>query len=101
MKPRAGERRAAMRLVFWTMLGCGAAWGQTHTVTVRGAVKDSPGAAVENAAVSVINGDQQRRWDARTGYAGECVLVQIPPGNYALAVEAPGFKRCLLGGICG
>jgi hypothetical protein len=75
------------------LLGCAAGWGQTHTVTVRGIVKDSSGGVVRNAAVSATNVDQGRRWDTRTADAGEYVLVQIPPGNYALSVAAPGFKK--------
>ena len=72
---------------------CCAAWSQTHTATVRGLVRDGSAAVVENAAVSLANVDQQRHWDARTGETGEYVLLQIPPGNYKLVVEAPGFKK--------
>ncbi|MBZ5624220.1 MAG: TonB-dependent receptor [Acidobacteriia bacterium] len=66
---------------------------KTHTVTVRGIVRDGSGGVVRNAAVSVTNIDQARHWDTRTGDAGEYVLVQIPPGNYTLAVAAQGFKK--------
>jgi hypothetical protein len=74
------------------ILGCAAGWGQTHTVTVRGIVKDGSGGVVRNAAVSLTNVDQARHWDTRTADEGEYVLVQIPPGNYALTVALAGFK---------
>ncbi len=75
------------------LLGCAAAWGQTHTATVRGIVKDSSGAPVQSASISLTNVDQRRSWDNRTTESGEYVLVQIPPGNYALTIEAKGFKK--------
>ncbi len=81
------------RFCLGILLGCAAAWGQTHTVTVRGLVKDGSGAVVSNAIVSVTNVNQARHWDTRTGDAGEYVVVQIPPGEYALAVSAAGFKN--------
>jgi Carboxypeptidase regulatory-like domain/TonB dependent receptor len=74
------------------LLAFAAGWGQTHTVTVRGIVKDSSGGVLRNAAVSATNVDQARHWNTRTGDSGEYVLVQIPPGNYSLSVAAPGFK---------
>jgi hypothetical protein len=79
----------------WTgiLLGCAIGWGQTHTVTVRGIVKDRSGAVVRNAAVAATNVDQARHWDTQTGESGEYVLVQIPPGNYSLSVAAVGFKK--------
>ena len=61
------------------LLACALGLGQTHTVTVRGVVKDSSGGVVRNAAVSVANIDQGRHWDTRTADFGEYVLVQIPP----------------------
>src|SRR5215813_454242 len=82
-----------MRNLMMVVLGCVAAWGQTHTATVRGTVKDSSGAPVYNASVSLTNIDQQRSWQGRTEEGGEYVLTQIPPGNYALAIEAQGFRK--------
>jgi hypothetical protein len=60
---------------------------------VWGLVKDGSGAVVANAAVVFSNVDQQRDWKTRTESDGEYVLVQVPPGNYGLSVEAPGFRR--------
>src|SRR5438045_2833203 len=74
------------------VFSCAAAWGQTHTATVRGTVTDGSGALVRDVAVSVTNVDQRRTWATRTGDTGEYVLAQIPPGNYNLTLEAPGFK---------
>src|SRR4051794_19399558 len=75
------------------VFSCAAAWGQTHTATVRGTVTDGSGAVVSNVAVLLTNVDQRRKWATQTGDTGEYVLAQIPPGTYNLTVEAPGFKR--------
>src|SRR5215471_19071156 len=75
------------------VFSCAASWGQTHTATVRGTVTDGSGGIVRGAAVSLTNVDQRRQWSTRTGDAGEYVLVQIPPGNYKLTLEARGFKK--------
>src|SRR5215510_7052099 len=83
----------AMKRWLGILLGCAAVWGQTHTATVRGIVKDGSGAPVQSAAVSLTNVDQQRSWDSRTSETGEYVLTQIPPGAYALTIEAEGFKK--------
>ena len=69
-----------------------AAFAQTQTVTVRGLIRDVGGGVVEHALVVLTNVDQQRDWKVRSGPSGEYVLVQIPPGNYSLTVEATGFK---------
>ena len=74
------------------VFSCAAMWGQTHTATVRGTVTDASGAVVRDVAVSLTNVDQRRKWVATTGDTGEYVLVQIPPGNYKLRLEARSFK---------
>jgi hypothetical protein len=98
---RHGSRVAAMQggfLFISILLGCCAAWGQTHTVAIRGIVKDSSGGVVRAAAVRATYTDQNRHWDTQTGMAGEYVLVQLPHGNYELSVESPGFKKYWLRG---
>src|SRR5215510_3468478 len=71
---------------------CIAAVAQTQTATVRGLIRDSGGGLIEHAVVVLTNIDQQRNWKVLSGPSGEYVLVQVPPGNYSLKVEAAGFK---------
>jgi hypothetical protein len=75
------------------LLSVAAAWAQTQTSTVRGIVTDRSRAVIPEAAITLINVDQNRSWRTVTNSTGEYVLVQIPPGNYSLAVEAKGFKK--------
>ena len=75
------------------LVACAAASAQTHTVTVRGLVRDRSQAVIERAVVALTNVDQGRNWRTLTGAGGEYVIVQVPPGAYGLTVEAPGFKK--------
>lgn len=70
-----------------------AALGQTPTATVRGAVTDSSGALIPNAALVLTNVDQNRPYRTNSNEGGEYVFVQIPPGSYRLTVEAQGFRK--------
>jgi len=81
------------RVIVPLLLMVAAAFGQTQTATVRGIVLDGTGAVVPGASVTLANTDQNRSWRVGTNAEGEYVFVQIPPGNYALSVEAQGFKK--------
>jgi hypothetical protein len=70
-----------------------AALGQTQTVTVRGFITDRSAALVPNATITLTNVDQKRSWSVSTNSEGAYVFVQIPPGTYDFAAEAPGFKK--------
>jgi len=69
------------------------AWAQTQTASVRGVVQDQSGAVIPGAVLTLTNVDQNRPWTVESSAAGAYVFQQIPPGNYSLSVEAPGFKR--------
>jgi hypothetical protein len=68
-------------------------FAQTQTASVRGVVQDSSGAVIPNAALTLVNVDQNRFWSTQANDSGAYVFLQIPPGNYRLQVEAQGFKR--------
>lgn len=57
-------------------------------------VKDTKGAVVQNAAVTA--GDQARgieRTVTTSTAEGQYVFLTLPPGLYAVRVEAPGFAK--------
>jgi outer membrane receptor protein involved in Fe transport len=66
---------------------------QTQAATLRGVVQDRTEKAVANAAVTLTNIAQQRSWKTVTNEVGVYNLVQIPPGDYDLAVELDQFKK--------
>src|SRR5438477_10498793 len=69
------------------------AFGQATTATLTGIVRDTSGAIVPSAGVTLKNeasGDLRKTTSNSEGYYS---IVAIPPGSYAITVEAPGFQR--------
>ena len=75
------------------------AFGQATTATLTGIVRDTSGAIVPNAGVTLKNeasGDLRKTTSNSEGYYS---IVAIPAGSYAITVEAPGFQRSEQKGI--
>jgi hypothetical protein len=66
---------------------------QTQSAAARGVIQDATGRAVSTAKVALTSVTQRRSWSATTNESGIYSLVQIPPGEYDLSVEAQGFKK--------
>jgi hypothetical protein len=83
------------------LLGLSAvAFAQEITGNIVGTVKDSSGAAVKGATVTIT--DEDKSLVVRTiltGDEGEFSAPQLPSGNYSMTIEAPGFKRSLQTGL--
>jgi hypothetical protein len=85
-------RHYALLLLFW--LACSPhSNAQTQSAAVRGVVQDATGQSVSTARATLTSVSQRRSWSATTNESGVYSLVQVPPGDYDLAVEAKGFKR--------
>ena len=69
----------------------GLAAAQTLTGTLAGIVRDAQGRVVEGATVRVVS--QSLGWEQsqKTNGHGQLRFLALPPGEYALDVEAPGF----------
>lgn len=62
------------------------------TADLLGTVTDPNGAVIPNARVSILNTDTQfTRW-MNTTSAGDYSFTLLPPGNYTVRTELPGFK---------
>jgi hypothetical protein len=66
---------------------------QSFTASVRGIITDSSGAAVPAAQVVLKDVDRNTDRNTVTDNAGRYVITALPPGNYTLTVEAPGFRK--------
>jgi uncharacterized surface anchored protein len=55
-------------------------------------VRDSSGAVVQGAKVTVTNTGTQTARALTTNDAGEYVVPNLEPGNYVVTAEAAGFK---------
>ncbi|MGI8989727.1 MAG: carboxypeptidase regulatory-like domain-containing protein [Bryobacteraceae bacterium] len=66
---------------------------QTSTAELNGSVTDASGAVVANARVVAANAGTGLSREAVTNGTGSYVITLLPPGNYNLSVEAPGFRK--------
>ncbi len=60
---------------------------------LAGAVKDSSGAAVNQATVSLLNSRQSAVASTSTDAQGQFTLRNVPAGSYELLVSGKGFQR--------
>ena len=76
-----------------TILACALAFGQNSNGKISGTVKDSDGAIVSGAAVSLLTTNQAVLRATVTDAQGRFTLDNIAPGDYQLNVEHNGFIR--------
>src|SRR5437867_100562 len=84
----------------WLLVIPVVATAQTTTGSIVGTVTDSSGAAVPSASVTVTNeGTGIVVLRMTTDTSGNYVATALPPGRYAVSVEATGFKKSVSPGI--
>lgn len=66
---------------------------QTTTGSVRGLVKDSTGAVIGGAKVSITDKKTNSSQNATTNASGEFFFTNLPNGEYEVSVEATNFKK--------
>lgn len=69
------------------------------TGVIVGAIKDQSGAAISGAQITLVRTDTNTRLTAKTDANGAYQFPQLPPANYALTVEAIGFKKVTVGTV--
>lgn len=75
------------------------AWGQKDTGAIVGTVKDSSGALVPGAKVTLTDVDRGVTMVMLTNGSGEYVFSPIQVGQYKVKVEKAGFKTVVAGPI--
>src|SRR6476660_1942687 len=75
-----------------------AAFGQaqSNAADIQGTVKDATGAVVANATVTARNPNTNFTRNATSNDEGLYRIINIPPGDYEITVEAPNFKKAVL-----
>ena len=68
------------------------------TGTILGTVTDQSGAVLPNATVKIMNIETAITQQARTTGSGD-YSAPLPPGNYRVSVEAPGFQKAVVDNI--
>jgi hypothetical protein len=72
---------------------------QEVSASLTGEITDPTGAAVVNANVTARDVNRGVTYPTQTNTAGVYFFPRIPPGNYELRVESPGFRTAIRPGI--
>src|SRR5271154_6911928 len=72
------------------------ALGQSYRGSLRGMVRDGSGAAVPSAKVILRGAEFAFERETASDSRGAFRMDDIPPGNYLLIVETPGFANATL-----
>ena len=88
-------------IVFSTLmlLSASLSLAQVSTAELSGTVADPTGAVISHAKVVATNADTGVSREVSSDASGGYVMTLLPPGNYNLSVEAPGFRRLLHSGV--
>jgi len=87
------------KLVTLFLLGGSLAAAQETRGDISGRVVDPQGALVADAVVTVTDLDTRITNKLKTNSSGYYLAPLLLPGNYAVTVEAVGFKRSLRTGL--
>ena len=79
-------------VVFYSIAHTEFAFGQAGTTTLDGTVSDPSGNAVAGATVQAVNTATNVAYPAKTNNSGLYNLPGLPPGNYKISVDEPGFS---------
>ncbi len=99
MVPRWVPRTSATVCLIALFGFCVAAFGQSGRGTISGTVRDSSGAVVSDAKVTVVNTATNQVFDLNTNGVGEFTAAEVPVGTYEVRVEKPGFKQAETKGL--
>lgn len=82
------------------VLFCGVSWAQDgSTGAIRGTAVDASGGRIVGAAVTVTNLATGVARETTTGSEGRFAVELLPPGDYAIRVEAKGMARQVRGAV--
>jgi len=86
------KRLFTIALLFAILAPC-AAFAQVDRATLTGTIKDTAGALVPGATVSITNQGTNVVQHQETTATGEYLFVSLIPGKYQIDVELSGFKK--------
>ncbi len=69
-----------------------AAYSQQSSASINGTVKDSSGAVVEGATITLTNIGTAVSRSSTSNSAGDYVVIDILPASYSIRVSKPGFS---------
>ena len=81
-----------LRLIILVLFAASALAAQVTTATVYGVVRDSSGAVLPGAAVTITNQGTNLSRETISDERGEFAIPALPVGRYTLKIELSGFK---------
>ena len=84
------------RVLLSTLVLCSAtslAFSQTVTSRISGTVKDTVGATVPQARITLSDTATKEQKSATTNDEGLFVITDVRPGTYTVSIEGTGFKK--------
>ncbi len=91
--------RGLLILSIALLLCSGLIFAQRQTGTLRGKVTDEKGMGLPGATVTVYGPNLQGKLTYVTSSLGYFRFPALPPGEYTLEVEEPGFQKTVIKGI--
>src|SRR5579871_4922791 len=89
---RAVIRRFSFLLTIYAALFAVGVFGQQGTTSLRGTIMDKTAASITGATVTLTNTEQAVQRAVTSSDTGAYEFVSLPPGTYAMRVEATGFR---------
>ena len=77
----------------------GLGWAQSGRGSVTGTVRDSSGAAIPGADVTVINSATNQTYTLTTNETGNFTAADVPVGTYLVRVQKQGFDKSEISGL--
>lgn len=93
-----GFKGCARVLTIWLAAAAGA-MGQGSSTSLQGTITDPTGSAVANASIVLSNAESKIERTATSDARGEYRLLALPPGDYKLSVNSPGFSPYIQTGL--
>jgi hypothetical protein len=92
MRPSVSCRFCLLLIVCLGSLGS-AAFAQTGTTSIRGAVTDKSGAVIIGAQVTLSSRELSVERTTTTNQGGQYEFLSLQPGTYSLTIESKGFRK--------
>ncbi len=87
--------RRVAALIFLLLTAILSVQGQSTNASLTGRITDPAKALVVDAAITAISETTNVRYETTSNSSGEYRLANLPPGNYQLEIEKPGFRKLL------
>jgi hypothetical protein len=72
---------------------------QSTNASLTGRITDPAKALIVDARVAAVRAGTNARYETTTNTSGEYYLANLPPGDYRIEVEKPGFKKMIKPGV--